>query len=194
MNYLAHLFLARPTADSCFGNLLGDFRRGVDLNSYSNAVRAGVANHIFVDKFTDSHNIVRQARSEVSAGRRRFAGIMLDVLFDHFLIKHWSLYSEESFTVFGQRAYDCLGRRVSIMPENMQAMVGSMLTHRWLDTYSHLQGVERALERTASRIRFKHNFHGSIEDVQQNYALFEQTFLTFFPQLLAAVRQHGVED
>ena len=194
MNYLAHLFLARPTADSCFGNLLGDFRRGVDLNCYSDAVRAGVANHIFVDKFTDSHSSVRQARGEVSAGRRRFAGIMLDVLFDHFLIKHWSLYSEESFTAFTQRAYDCLERRVSVMPESMQAMVRSMLTHRWLDTYTHLRGVEQALERTASRIRFKHNFHGSIEDVQQNYAVFEQTFLTFFPQLLAAVRQHGVED
>ena len=194
MNYLAHLYLARPTADSCFGNLLGDFRRGVDLDHYSEAVRAGVANHILVDKFTDSHSGVRQARGVVSARRRRFAGIMLDVLFDHFLIKHWSLYSDESFTVFSQRTYECLAQRVGVMPERMQVMVRSMLTHRWLDTYRHLQGIEKALERTASRIRFQHSFHGSIDEAKENYAVFEETFLTFFPQLLAAVRRHAVEE
>ena len=194
MNYLAHLYLARPTADSCFGNLLGDFRRGVDLDHYSEAVQAGVANHILVDKFTESHSAVRQARGVVSARRRRFAGIMLDVLFDHFLIKHWSLYSDESFTVFSQRTYECLAQRVGVMPERMQVMVRSMLTHRWLDTYRHLQGIEKALERTASRIRFQHSFHGSIDEVKENYAVFEETFLTFFPQLLAAVRRHAVEE
>ena len=193
MNYLAHLFLAQPTADSCFGNLLGDFRRGVDLSAYSEGVRAGVANHIFVDKFTDTHNVVRLARGEVSAERRRFAGIILDVLFDHFLIKHWSRYSEQHFSEFSHTAYACMAQRVSIMPEAMQGMINSMLTHRWLDTYTQLQGVDRALERTASRIRFKHGFHGSINEVHRNYAVFEQTFLEFFPQLMAAVRQHGAE-
>ena len=50
MNYLAHLFLARPTADSHFGNLLGDFRRGVDISRYGRAVQLGLKNHYEVDK------------------------------------------------------------------------------------------------------------------------------------------------
>lgn len=193
MNYLAHLFLAQPTADSCFGNLLGDFRRGVDLKDYTDAVRAGVTNHIFVDKFTDTHTSVRQARQLVSAPRRRFAGIMLDVLFDHFLLKHWASYSGQSFSDFSQTAYQCLAQRYAIMPRGMQPMIKSMLEHRWLDAYSELNGVERALERTAARIRFDHGFHGSIEDIYASYEHFEEVFVSFFPDLVLAVKQQRIE-
>lgn len=193
MNYLAHLFLAQPTADSCFGNLLGDFRRGVDLQNYTDAVRAGVTNHIFVDKFTDTHHAVRQARQLVSAPRRRFAGVMLDVLFDHFLLKHWSSFSGQSFSDFSQTVYHCLAQRYAIMPWGMQPMIKSMLEHRWLDTYSELNGVERALERTAARIRFDHEFYGSIEDIYARYERFEEVFVSFFPDLMLAVKQQQIE-
>ncbi|OFI36120.1 acyl carrier protein phosphodiesterase [Alteromonas lipolytica] len=193
MNYLAHLFLSKPTADSCFGNLLGDFRRGVQLADYSEAVQAGVSNHIFVDKFTDNHELVRDARHLVSAPRRRFAGIMLDVVFDHFLLKHWDRYSAKAFSTFSEEAYACLEQRVDVMPDAMQPMIKSMLHHRWLDTYKDLSGVNRALERTADRIRFKHDFHGSIDEVHRHYAQFEQTFLAFFPHLITAVQQQQLE-
>ena len=60
MNYLAHLFLARPTADSQFGNLLGDFRRGVDIKEFGQAVQLGLKNHYEVDRFTRQLSNERQ--------------------------------------------------------------------------------------------------------------------------------------
>ena len=97
MNYLAHLFLARPTADSHFGNLLGDFRRGVDVNSYSSAVLLGLRNLYDVDKFTDSHDSVREAKTLFDKSRRRFAPVALDIYFDHLLIKHWDKFTTQDF-------------------------------------------------------------------------------------------------
>ena len=92
MNYLAHLVLSQPHADSYFGNLLGDFRRGVKVTAFSESVQAGVTNHLLVDKFTDSHPAVIAAKQQVSTQRRRFAGILLDICFDHFLLVHWQRF------------------------------------------------------------------------------------------------------
>lgn len=193
MNFVAHLFLAQPTPDSYFGNLLGDFRRGVDINDYAKTVQAGVANHVHVDKFTDNHTLVKEARTLFSSQRRRFGGIILDVLFDHFLLKHWHQYSEVSFEKFSRQVYQRLDARVDIMPPAMQGMVSSMLEHQWLGTYKQLTGVERALERTASRIRFQHQFDGSIEEVIKHYEEFERTFLMFFPELVNSVKSVALE-
>ena len=79
MNYLAHLALAQPNHHSLVGNLLGDFCKGVPLNSLPTTILAGLANHRAVDSFTDQHPLVRQSRLLFSAQRRRFAGIALDV-------------------------------------------------------------------------------------------------------------------
>ncbi|MDC8829955.1 acyl carrier protein phosphodiesterase [Alteromonas gilva] len=194
MNFLAHLFLAQPTADSYFGNLLGDFRRGVDVSTYPQAVQSGVANHVHVDRFTDNHPFVKTAKKRVSARRRRYAGIMLDILFDHFLIKHWQHYSQQSLNNFCCDAYHRLDSRLHVMPQRMQAVVNSMLKYRWLTTYNHLNGVDKALDRTAERIRFRHSFHGSIEEVHAHYAEFEEVFMAFFPELIESVRTHNIES
>ena len=100
MNYLAHLFLARPTADSQFGNLLGDFRRGVDIKEFGQAVQLGLKNHYEVDRFTDSHTSVLAAKALFHKSRRRFAPVALDIYFDHLLIKHWASFTTQGFDEF----------------------------------------------------------------------------------------------
>ncbi len=94
MNYFAHLTLARPTVPSKVGNLLGDFMRGVREPDLPEAVRLGLHNHRLVDRFTDHHPLVIESRALFSPQRRRFAGVALDVLFDHFLIRHWSRFHD----------------------------------------------------------------------------------------------------
>ncbi len=123
MNYLAHLFLARPTADSHFGNLLGDFRRGVDISRFGNAVQLGLKNHYEVDRFTDSHTSVLAAKALFHESRRRFAPVALDIYFDHLLIKHWTLFTTQSFDDFREQSFSLLERRLPTMPRTMQHSV-----------------------------------------------------------------------
>ena len=76
----------------------------------------------------------------------------------------------------------------------MHRTVTSMLKHRWLDVYSTPEGLARALDNTAARIRFQHRFSGSIFEVMQHYEPLEQAFLDFYPQLMQAVDSENIES
>ena len=54
--------------------------------------------HRRIDSFADTHPAFRRSRGRVSAARRRVAGIMVDMFYDHFLARHWGQFS-------GQRLY-----------------------------------------------------------------------------------------
>lgn len=88
MNYLAHLFLADDTPESLLGNLLGDFMKGVVKEQFSNSIQQGIELHRKIDSYTDSHPVVRNAKHLISLERRRYAGVLLDVFYDHFLAKY----------------------------------------------------------------------------------------------------------
>lgn len=193
MNYLAHLALAQPNHHSLVGNLLGDFCKGVPLNSLPATILAGLANHRAVDSFTDQHPLVRQSRLLFSAQRRRFAGIALDVLFDHFLIRHWQQFYPQPFTQYKHQLYRQLAEAEPLMPVAMQRTMQSVRSDDWFGSYQHLPTVAMALERIAKRIRFSNQFSGVLTDIAPNYASLEQTFLLFYPQLQQHVVQLALE-
>jgi len=193
LNYLAHLYLAQPNADSHFGNLLGDFGGIKQMNLPSPVVLNGLNNHYLVDKFTDSHPEVKRAKRLFSDNKRRFAGIALDVLFDHFLIRHWSSFHHKPFEHFKQNSYRLLNDRLTEMPSKMQIIVRSITTNDWFDEYRTVEGIGLALDNIAKRIRFANKFTGSIEDIHKHYDELEEVFLAFFPQLITHVNQHGLE-
>ncbi|QOL26850.1 DUF479 domain-containing protein [Thalassotalea sp. LPB0316] len=200
MNYLAHLYLAQPNADSHMGNLLGDFRKGTDITKYSNDILSGLDNHYLVDRYTDGHEIVKSAKQLFEPRYRRFSGIAIDVLFDHFLINHWHSLNKfesnekQSFERFKQQSYHLLLQRQLIMPERMERVVGMMVDDDWFEQYRDLSGVERALINIAKRIRFNNDFAGCVSDVNRHYQAFEQAFLNYFPQLLTHVENHALES
>jgi len=189
LNYLAHTALANPNHFSLVGNLLGDFCKGVTLSTLPPPVLAGLKNHRAVDVFTDSHPNVVEAKKFFSPSRRRFAGIALDVLFDHFLICHWTRFYDQPFGEYKQQLYTNLAAAEYLMPASMALTMRSVRQHDWFLTYQQLSGLGCALDRIASRIRFSNQFAGIIEEIRPNYALFEQIFLQFYPQL----QQHVVE-
>lgn len=193
MNYLAHLYFAQPNADSHFGNLLGDFGGKIHTQQLSIAVQHGLENHYLVDKFTDSHSAVKQAKHLFSPKRKRFAGIALDVLFDHFLIRHWSQFNEVPLAQFKQSSYALLNENLNYMPSKMQQVITRMTKNDWFKEYETVEGIGYALDNIAKRIRFTNQFNGSIEDIHRHYDELEAVFLAFFPKLIAHVNKHGAE-
>lgn len=166
------------------GNLLGDFARGVDINQLTTPVRQGLINHRMIDQFTDTHPQVRELKTLFSPQRRRFSGIALDVLFDHFLIHHWHRFTTEPLDCFIDQAYNDLHQGMPLMPQRMQRVVGRMIEGDWIRSYEDIDQVGFALDRIAGRIRFQNDFTGSINEVQQQYAVLEAGFLQFFPDLI----------
>ncbi|MGD2172567.1 MAG: ACP phosphodiesterase [Gammaproteobacteria bacterium] len=194
MNHFAHLVLARPTLESTVGNLLGDFARGVDPDSLPRAVHDGLRNHRAVDRFTDSHPRVQEMKRVFSRRRRRFAGIALDIYFDHLLINHWNRFDardlEPLIEVFYRRLIDGRG----LMPgEQMRRVTRRMVEYDWFGSYRDVDAVAESLDRVAGRIRFENRFAGAIEELQRHHELICEGFFEFYPELRHHVERLGLE-
>ncbi len=193
MNYLAHLYLAQPTADSHFGNLLGDFGGRRHVNGLSVTVKNALENHYLVDRFTDAHPLVKEAKHFFSPQRKRFASVAIDVAFDHFLIQHWQRFNDLPLVDFKQHSYGLLNARQAMMPSRMQQVVTSMTNNDWFKEYETLDGVGLALDNIAKRIRFTNKFAGAADDIARHYQQVDTLFLAFFPELVEHVKQKGLE-
>ncbi len=173
---------------------MADFMRDVELEKLPPLVQQGIQLHRSVDVFTDTHPTVRELRKIFSSERRRFSGVVLDVVFDHFLIKHWSEYTTRPFDQFVDESYAALWRQKTLMPERMEMVVGWMIKRDWIRSYSEISHVGRALDGLAGRLKMEHGFHGAIVEVQAQYNAIENGFLKFFPQLYEHVEKHSTRD
>ncbi|SFR44895.1 Acyl carrier protein phosphodiesterase [Marinobacter daqiaonensis] len=184
MNHFVHLYLARPTVESRVGNLLGDFARGVNTRGLPEEVREGLDNHRAVDAFTDAHPEVMACKTRFSSQRRRFAGIALDILFDHYLLRHWDRFGHKDNELYISELYQDLEAGRELMPDQMRQVVRRMIDYDWFRAYQDLGNVGKAMDRVASRIRFPHHFHGVIEEIRPLDSELEHHFLAFFPDLI----------
>ena len=194
MNHFAHLVLSQPTLESTVGNLLGDFARGVDAELLPPAVRAGLDNHRAVDRFTDTHPRVVEMKRAFSPKRRRFAGIALDIYFDHLLIRHWDRFERRDLDRLIGEFYRRMDAARDLMPgENMRRVTRRMIEYDWFGSYRDLDAVAESLDRVAARIRFRNDFADAIEDLLHNREMIREGFLEFYPQLRAHVTELALE-
>lgn len=183
MNHLAHVFLAPDSPEARVGSILGDFTRGVDLSTLPDPVKQGVRHHRAVDSFTDQHPDVLASKQVFSRQRRRFAGVALDILYDHFLLKHWDRFSEIEQEAFIRGIYNELQQKEHLMPEKMARVTRMMVWNDWFGAYQDLENIGKALDRVAGRIRFRNDFAGMITEIRANQEELEQKFLSFFRDL-----------
>jgi acyl carrier protein phosphodiesterase len=194
MNHFAHLVLSQPTVESTVGNLLGDFARGVDARSLSAPVHAGLLNHRAVDQFTDSHPLVLEMKQGFSRKRRRFAGIALDIYFDHLLLEHWQHFDRRAREDVIAAFYRRMEAGQSMMPgDNMRRVTLRMIEYDWFGSYRDLDAIAESLDRVAGRIRFANDFDNAIEELQRNHDDIRDGFLDFFPQLQRHVAEQAIE-
>jgi acyl carrier protein phosphodiesterase len=185
MNYLAHLFLAKDSTESLIGNMMGDFVKGSIQGKYHNKeIEKGIQLHRKVDCFTDAHPMTLQSKKLMSPKRRRFAGIILDIAYDHFLSRHWARYSNQELNHFIFNAYETLEQNRYTLPDRLQNILPRMIRENWLGTYLELSGVELTLNRISNRLKRKNALPGSVKEITRNYQALERNFLIFFPDVI----------
>lgn len=153
MNFLAHLWLAEQARLPLAGAILGDYFRGALPEELPPSLAESVRLHRRIDAATDRHPVVRAARERFAPGARRYAGILLDILFDHALALDWPRYSPESLDDFAHRA----AREVETEHRWFARAGGStpraLPFTQLLVSYRSETGFERAVARTAQRLR-----------------------------------------
>ena len=152
MNWLAHLRLAPTEPLVRLGNLAGDFVRGVDLATLVEPIRRGIAQHRALDRFVDAHPAVGQSRARLAPPFRRFAGVLVDVFYDHFLARDWERLGDgTALPAFTQRIYADLRAHAAVLPPRLQMAAPWMERQDWLSCYGGTAGVELTLARMGSR-------------------------------------------
>jgi acyl carrier protein phosphodiesterase len=133
------------------GNVFGDQFKG-DLSAvHDSSLRFGVEMHRRIDSFTDRHELVAAGRSLFTPDTRRFAGILVDVMFDHYLAANWDTHAPVAFASFAERVYADAERHLDLLPTRGQRIASSMCENDWLGRYRHLSGVVETLERLSRR-------------------------------------------
>ena len=152
MNYLAHLYLAERSAEGLLGSLFGDFVKGPLGERYPEAIRHGIVLHRSIDSFTDAHPLHLESRNRIGPLRRRYAGIIIDVTYDHLLCRYWSDYSRDSLATFVAGVYEILLAHRDDLPGRLQDIAPHMVADDWLSSYEDLANVGRALDGISRRI------------------------------------------
>lgn len=187
MNYLAHAWLARHSDDAILGALLGDFVFGQStLADWPPAVRAEIVRHRRIDRYTDDHPAVVATRTRFG-DLRRYAGIVLDVYFDHCLARDWARWDATPLDAFTGRIYRILNERRGLLPPRLAALAPRMAAHDWLGSYARRESVDAAVRGIATRLsRNGDRLVACLDRLRADEAHVQGTFEAFFPDLLRA--------
>lgn len=183
MNYLAHLYLAENDDAALVGNLLGDFVKGRLGTRFDSPIYRGIRLHRAVDRFTDAHPIHRRSRQRFSAKRRRYAGIIVDMAYDHFLARHWSRFRADPLDQFAKRIYAALYRYHAELTPRLRHILPYMVREDWLTAYRDMDNVGLALDRLSLRLSRPSPLPGAVAEIRRAYGELETDFMQLLPEL-----------
>ncbi len=193
MNYLAHIFLSGENTDIQIGNFMGDAVKGKKYEDYALNLKKGILLHRQIDTYTDQHPIVKQSKQRLHPRYHHYKGVLVDILYDHFLAKNWYDYSSSDLEVYIQGFYKSLEAKKTRLPKKVQLMVPRLIERNWFSKYSTIEGITRVLHGMENRINYKAPLSRGAEDLIKNYSLFENDFRVFFP-LIQAFSTEILED
>lgn len=189
MNSLAHTFLSGINEQIIVGNFIGDFVKGNAHSNYPTNIQKGILLHRNIDNFADTSPIVKESIQIFKPIYGRYAGIIVDIIYDHLLSIHWNTYSHIPREIFIQYTYTCLLKYRSILPKRAQQLVPSIVYNNWMRYYASFYGLEKVLSRMAIRTSLPHHTSECLHILQKNYGELESHFQFFFPKMQAHISQ-----
>ena len=189
MNWLAHLRLApQPPQPPLLrlGNLAGDFVRGIDINTLHPDLRRGVQMHRAIDRFVDAHAAVVRARQRLQPPFRRFAGVLVDVWFDHYLARDWPQHGDGGLLAgFLDAVHADLHDHRELLPPRLQQVLPRFSTEGWLAGYATIAGIERVLGLMGQRLARATPLAQGAEPLREHYGALGDDFAALWPELVA---------
>lgn len=184
MNFLAHAYLSGNDKKILVGNFIGDFVKGKHaLNQFAAGIIRGVELHRAIDEFTDSHPVVSESKKRLRPKYRHYAGVIVDVYYDHFLAANWKAYHHQSLADFVSDTYQTIQSFSAILPERVKSMLPYMIRGNWLVGYARVSGIHDALSGMASRTPYDSKMEQASNDLNDYYENFQGEFENFFPDL-----------
>ena len=194
MNFLAHTYLSQHDDLEMLGNFIGDSVKGNSYEQFSPLIKKGIILHRAIDTFTDNSEIVKESKKIFYPIYGRYAGIIVDVLYDHFLSIHWHTYSNVPREVFITRVHTVLKTYYKSLPYHSRRIIPSVIYNNWMRYYASFYGIEKVLTKMASRTTLPHSIKECVLVLKQDYSQLESHFKEFFYHIQQFVNQINNEQ
>ncbi len=187
MNFLAHLYLSGDSDDIKFGNMIGDSVKGKNYRKYPADISKGILLHRSIDTFTDSHEIIKECKHIFSEKFNKHSGIVVDIVFDHFLALNWNKYSNKNLHAFARHAYVILVKNYPMIPMRLRFFMAFMIVNNWLESYKKISFIKRVFDRMPYRTSLPREPEFVIRKIEENKTMLNIMFENFFMQLIKSV-------
>lgn len=184
MNFLAHLYLANENSEIKIGNFIADAIKGSNFSHFTEGIQKGIVHHRAIDTFTDNHPIVKQSKRRLHQRYGHYKGVIIDILYDHYLAKNWLLYSHTPLDIYTENIYQLLSDNFDALPERTQYLLPFMKEQNWLFNYRTIEGISKILWGMNKRTKGISQMDLAKEDLIKNYNNFEEDFTLFFQELI----------
>lgn len=176
MNILAHLYLSGTIDAFMLGNFMGDFVKGKQYHSYPEPIQEGILFHRKIDSITDNHPGHRSSRNRFREGYGLHAGIVVDIVYDHFLASQWEDFHNKPLAIYVNKVYRYLDAHKQFFPEALQSILPFIINNNWLELYKTVSGIERVLKGMARRTSVPDAVSYAIKKLESDYFKLDEEF------------------
>ncbi len=153
MNFLAHALLAGDDPALIVGGVVGDWIKGTLPGILPADLVSGVTLHRAIDTFDETNPHFCRSRSRISKQRRRYAGVLVDIFYDHLLALHWAELHQQPLQSYCASVYGLIKDRLHDLPPDSHAALNMMAKEDWLSSYAHIESIADVLQRMSHRAR-----------------------------------------
>ncbi|TDI71583.1 MAG: DUF479 domain-containing protein [Bacteroidetes bacterium] len=184
MNFLAHIYLSGDDEEITIGNFIADGIKGKQYRKYPQQIQKGILLHRAIDSYTDSHPIVKQSTKRLHEKYSHYSGVIVDILYDHFLAKNWKDYHDMPLDEYVDEFYEILRNKFEVLPTRIQRMMPYMISDNWLLSYATIPGISKILNQMNIRTKGVSKMNFAILELEEFYTEFEEEFTSFFAELI----------
>ena len=167
MNFLAHIYLSGDDEGITIGNFIADGIKGKQYKKYPISIQKGILLHRSIDSYTDSHPTVRLSTKRLHKNYGHYSGVIVDILYDHFLAKNWNQYHEQPLDRYIDVFYDTLRTNYPILPTRIQRMMPYMISDNWLLSYATIPGISKILQQMDVRTKGRSKMNFAVLELEE---------------------------
>lgn len=162
---------------------MADGVRGKQYENFPIDIQKGILLHRAIDTFTDAHPLFRQSTKKLHSRYHHYAGVIVDMYYDHFLAKNWTNYHSENLTNYADNFYQSLTDNFPLLTLKTQNLLPYMMEYNWLVNYQSIPGLERILSQMDHRTKNQSLMRFATEELVAHYDEFESEFALFYKEV-----------
>jgi len=193
MNFLAHIYLSGEDEGITIGNFIADSIKGKKYLKYPSQIQKGILLHRGIDSYTDQHPIVKQSTKRLHQNYSHYSGVIVDILYDHYLAKNWTSYHTLPLDIYVENFYEMLRQNFKILPTRIKRMMPYMIADNWLLSYATVPGISKILNQMNVRTKGISKMNFAVLELEEFYTEFEDEFTSFFEELIQFSRKKLLE-